>query len=182
MHGHSAAQVQERLASRSRPSPGCEHGEDKKFEDWAVDVLPSLLYPHLDLAAAQARTVSGAHIRDLIFHSDAKTPFLDDLGNCTAPARSPARSRTSTRGDPARQPALPLPRPRRHRQFGILVARKPPRASVQRKMIDLQSSKRAAIICLDDSDLNLWSLSSNRNGPQSNPSQEVRRVHPPPAQ
>lgn len=101
MHGHSAAQVQERLASRSRPSPGCEHGEDKKFEDWAVDVLPSLLYPHLDLAAAQARTVSGAHIRDLIFHSDAKTPFLDDLGNCTAPARSPARSRTSTRWRPS---------------------------------------------------------------------------------
>src|SRR5665647_189286 len=40
-------------------------------------------------------------------------------------------------------------------RFGVLVARNPPPASVQRNIIDLHSSKRAAVLCLDDSDLDL---------------------------
>jgi hypothetical protein len=40
-------------------------------------------------------------------------------------------------------------------RFGVLMARNPPPDSVQRNIIDLHSSKRAAIVCLDDSDLEL---------------------------
>ena len=38
---------------------------------------------------------------------------------------------------------------------GILLARHPPKSSVQRNIIDLHSSKRRAVLCLDDSDLDL---------------------------
>jgi hypothetical protein len=58
---------------------GRQDGADKKYEELAFDLLSSLLYPELDLAAAQSRTDSGAHIRDVIFHNDGKTPFLEDL-------------------------------------------------------------------------------------------------------
>ena len=54
-------------------------GADKKFEDLAFDVLSSALYPELDIAGQQERTITGAHIRDVIFHNDGNTPFLTDL-------------------------------------------------------------------------------------------------------
>ncbi len=54
-------------------------GADKKYEDLTFDVLSSALYPELDIAGQQERTISGAHIRDVIFHNDGKTPFLTDL-------------------------------------------------------------------------------------------------------
>ena len=52
---------------------------DKHFEDLAFDLLASLLYPELDLAGSEVRTIGGVHIRDIIFHNDGKTPFLLDL-------------------------------------------------------------------------------------------------------
>lgn len=67
-------------AARLRSLPtGRANGADKEFEDLAFDLLSSLLYPELDLAGSQERTISGAHIRDIIVHNDGKTPFLQDL-------------------------------------------------------------------------------------------------------
>ena len=115
-----------------------------------------MLYPHLDLAADQARTVSGAHIRDLIFHNDAKTPFLDDLRTLHG-----ARQVVCELKNVAALEAEHVNQLYRYLddedmgRFGILVARKPPRAAVQRNIVDLHSSRRAAILCLDDSDLDL---------------------------
>lgn len=40
-------------------------------------------------------------------------------------------------------------------RLGVLVARNPPKAHVQRNIVDLHSSKRRGVLCLDDSDLDL---------------------------
>jgi len=40
-------------------------------------------------------------------------------------------------------------------RLGVLVARNPPKTRVQRNIVDLHSSKRRAVLCLDDSDLDL---------------------------
>jgi hypothetical protein len=41
---------------------GKKDGSDKRYEQLAHELLQSLLYPELEFAAAQVRTVSGAHI------------------------------------------------------------------------------------------------------------------------
>ena len=146
-----------RKAAQLRAQPtGRDDGADKKFEDLAYDLLTSLLYPELDLAKSQVRTISGAHIRDIIFHNDGKTPFLQDLRDLYH----------------ARQVVFELKNVRALNSehvnqlyryldgenmgsYGILLARTPPPRSVQRNIIDLHSSKRAAVICLDDSDIEL---------------------------
>jgi uncharacterized protein (DUF1778 family) len=59
-------------------------------------------------------------------------------------------------------------------RYGILLARKPPRRNVQQNIIDLHSSKRAAIIFLDDSDIELMVqlLDSGRS-----PVEALRKKH-----
>jgi hypothetical protein len=73
------ATIKKKVSEIKALSTGRDDGADKKFEELAFDVLSSALYPELDLAGQQERTISGAHIRDIIFHNDAKTPFLTDL-------------------------------------------------------------------------------------------------------
>jgi len=152
----SMTTIKKKVAQIKALNTGREHGADKKFEDLAVDVLSSMLYPHLDLADDQVRTTSGAHIRDLIFHNDAKTPFLEDLR-----ALHGARQVVCELKNVAALETEHVNQLHRYLddedmgRFGVLVARNPPPASVQRNIIDLHSSKRAAVLCLDDSDLDL---------------------------
>jgi hypothetical protein len=135
---------------------GRDGGADKKFEALAYDLLSSLLYPELDLAKSQVRTISGAHIRDIIFHNDGKTPFLRDLRDLYSARQIIFELKNVSSLDSENVNQL-------YRylddedmgKYGILLARTPPPRSVQRNIIDLHSSKRNAIICLDDSDIHL---------------------------
>ncbi len=148
--------VRKKVAELQALRTGRDDGEDKKFEALAFDILSSLLYPELDLAAQQVRTVSGAHIRDVIFHNDGKTPFLTDLRDLYGARQAVFELKNVAELQPEHVNQL-------HRylddeemgRFGVLMARKPPSASVNRNIVDLHSSKRAAILCLDDSDLAL---------------------------
>lgn len=139
---------------RSLPT-GSSESADRKFEDLAADLLSSLLYPTLEFAESQVRTISGAHIRDLIFYNDGKTEFWRDL-----------RDRYD-----ATQPVFELKNVRALEtehvnqlyryldddfgRFGIFVTRNPTPRAVQRNIVDLHSSKRISIICLDDRDIEL---------------------------
>jgi len=134
---------------------GRSDGSDRRYEDLVSDILSSVLYPTLEFAESRVRTVRGVHILDLIFYNDGKTPFWVDL-----------RDRYE-----ARQPVFELKNVRSlrtehvnqlHRyldeefgRFGILVTRNPTPRAVQRNIVDLHSSKRVAVICLDDRDLEL---------------------------
>lgn len=148
--------LKKKVASLSALPTGRDDGADKKFEDLAFDLLSSLLYPELDLAAAQVRTASGAHIRDVIFHNDGKTPFLTDLRGLYG-----ARQTVFELKNVAELETEHVNQLYRYLdgedmgRFGVLVARTPPRTNVQRNIVDLHSSKRAAVLCLDDSDLDL---------------------------
>jgi hypothetical protein len=148
--------VKQKVAELKALSTGRDHGEDKKFEALAYDLLTSLLYPELDLAAQQVRTVSGAHIRDVIFHNDGKTPFLTDLRDLYG-----ARQVVFELKNVAELGTEHVNQLYRYLddqdmgRLGVLVARMPPRTPVLRNIVDLHSSKRAAVLCLDDSDLDL---------------------------
>lgn len=138
---------------------------DRRYEEIVSDVLSSLLYPELIFAESRVRTASGVHIRDLIFYNDSRLPFLRDV---------------SERYD-ARQPVFELKNvltletehvnqlfrylDEEFGRFGVLVTRNPPSKAVLKNTVDLHSSKRCIVLCIDDSDielmLNLWE--SDRN-------------------
>jgi hypothetical protein len=146
-----------RKAAQLRALPtGRVGGADKTFEDLAYDLLSSLLYPELDLAKAQVRTISGAHIRDIIFHNDGKTPFLQDLRDLYN-ARQVVfelKNVATLDSEHVNQLYRYLDGENMGR-YGILCARTPPPRNVQRNIIDLHSSKHAVVICLDESDIEL---------------------------
>jgi hypothetical protein len=146
-----------RKASQLHSLPtGRADNADKQFEALAFDLLTSLLYPELDLAGSQVRTISGAHIRDIIFHNDGKAPWLLDLRDLykarqvvielkNVPALETEQVNQLYRYLDGREMG----------SFGMLLARNPPPRNVQRNIIDLYSSKRVAVVCLDDSDVEL---------------------------
>jgi hypothetical protein len=148
--------VRKKVADLKSLSTGREDGADKKFEDLAFDILTSLFYPELDLAADQVRTISGAHIRDVLFHNDGKTPFLNDLRDLHGARQAvfELKNVAALQTEHVNQLHRYLDDEEMGR-FGVLVARHPPGVSVLRNIVDLHSSKRAAVLCLDDSDLDL---------------------------
>jgi hypothetical protein len=128
---------------------------DKQYEDLQVQLLTSLLYPHLDFAADQSRTDSGALIRDLILYNNRKIDFLED----------------TYRDYDCRQLVLELKNvaaiEREHinqlnryldtgmGRFGVLVTRQPLSRAMYRNTIDLWSGQRRCIITLTDEDIEL---------------------------
>lgn len=152
----SLATVKKKVSEIKALRTGRDDGADKKFEELAFDVLSTALYPELDLAGQQERTISGAHIRDVIFHNDGKTPFLTDLRD-----QYGARQLVFELKNVATLDAEHVNQLYRYLddedmgRLGVIVARNPPKASVQRNIVDLHSSKRCAVLCLDDSDLDL---------------------------
>ena len=148
--------VKKKVAEIKALPTGRDGGADKKFEELAFEVLSSALYPELDLAGQQERTISGAHIRDVIFHNDGKTTFLTDLRDLYGARQLVFELKNVAALDTEHVNQL-------HRylddedmgRFGVLLGRKPPKAPIQRNIVDLHSSKRRAVLCLDDSDLDL---------------------------
>jgi hypothetical protein len=139
-------------ALRNLPT-GKEENADKQYEQKAAQLLASLLYPHLDLAAEQSRTDSGVSIRDIIFYNNRSHPFLADvfdeygsrqlvfeLKNVKAIERDHINQLNRYLGDS-------------FGGFGILVTRNELPRAMLKNTIDLWSGKRRCIIALTDSDL-----------------------------
>lgn len=152
-----APETLRRKAAQLRALPtGRAEGADKRFEVLAFDLLSSLLYPELDLAGTQERTISGAHIRDIIFHNDGKTPFLQDLRDVYRARQFviELKNVATLNTEHVNQLYRYLDNENMGR-YGILLARRPPPRNVLQNIVDLHSSKRSAIVCLDDSDVQL---------------------------
>jgi hypothetical protein len=129
--------------------------EAKAYEELAADLLMSLLYPELEFAKAQSRTVSGAHIRDLVFYNDGKTPFLHDLRE-NYDARQPVvEFKNVGKLEPDHVDQLYRYLSPNFGRLGFLLSRNAPPPNVVRNIIDLHSAHRYAVICLDDADLAL---------------------------
>ncbi|WP_212732818.1 hypothetical protein [Streptomyces sp. TP-A0874] len=167
--------LKRKLADLRKLPTGRAGGADKQFEDLAFDLLSSLLYPELDLAADQVRTISGAHIRDVIFHNDRKTAFLGDLRDQYGARQVVVELKNvkSLETEHVNQLYRYLDDEEIGR-FGILLARNPPPRNVAQNIVDLHSSKRAAVLCLDDGDLELM-LQLMESGRR--PIEAIRKKH-----
>lgn len=128
---------------------------DKRYEELQVQLLSTLLYPHLDFADTQCRTDSGALIRDLIFYNNQSVDFLKQLF-VEYESRQIVVEMKNVRE------VLPEHINQLHRylggdfgRFGIILTRSNVSRRVERNLIDLWSGKRVCIICLTDEDMAL---------------------------
>lgn len=142
-----------KLAQIRKLPTGKEGGADLKYETAVGQLLPSLLYPGLDFAQAQARTDSGVSIRDLIFYNTQRTPFLKeaytDYGSrqITFELKNVAEIERTHVDQLNRYLADELGR------FGVFITRNPPKKALNRRIVDLWSGQRKAVITLTDADL-----------------------------
>ncbi|WP_205912075.1 hypothetical protein [Rhizobium leguminosarum] len=126
---------------------------DIQYEDAIGQLLPSLLYPHLDFAQEQARTDSGVSIRDLIFYNTRAQPFLDEIFNdygsrqITMEMKNVAAIEREHIDQVNRYLANELGR------FGVIVTRNPLKRAEMTRTIDLWSGQRKAVIALTDVDI-----------------------------
>jgi len=134
---------------------GKEDGADKKYEDFCATLMASLLYPHLDFAQEQSRTVSGRHIRDLIFYNNRDIDFLDDIFNDYGNRQLVIEMKNVKEISSEHINQL-----NRYLQdgignFGIFLTRNPLTRAMYSNTIDLWSSQRRCIIAITDEDLKL---------------------------
>ena len=128
---------------------------DKEYEDNMVQLLASMLYPHLDFAAEQSRTDSGSHVRDLIFYNNRTYDFLQEIYD-TYDSRQlvfELKNVAVLEGEHINQLNRYLTE--QFGRFGIIFTRKPPPKNIIQNTVNLWSAHRRCIIILDDSDLEL---------------------------
>ncbi|WP_025872706.1 hypothetical protein [Methylobacillus glycogenes] len=134
---------------------GKEDGADWKYEDLATELLSSMFYPSLDFAAAQSRTESNRHIRDLIFYNNRDIDFLQDIHQEFGNSQLVVEMKNVKEIDRDHINQL-----NRYLQggignFGVFLTRNPLKRAMYQNTIDLWSSQRKCIIALTDDDLRL---------------------------
>ena len=145
--------AQRKLSELLKLPSGTEKKAHLRYEKFVGQLLPSLLYPHLDFAAEQSRVISGTSIRDVIFYNGRNHPFLSELYNdygskqITFELKNVSSIESEHIDQLNRYMTVDLGK------FGVLVTRKEPRKARQRQIVDLWSGQRKAIIVITDEDL-----------------------------
>lgn len=144
-----------KFASILKLPTGKTNNADKEYEDNMVQIMASLLYPHLDFAKEQSRTDSGTQIRDLIFYNNRSFDFLKDIYD-TYDSRQLVIELKNVK-EIEREHINQLNRylSEHFGRFGIIFTRKKVPRNIFQNTIDLWSGQRRCIIVLDDSDLEL---------------------------
>lgn len=132
---------------------GKDGGADLKYERAVGELLPSLLYPHLDFAQVQARTDDGVSIRDLIFYNSRSHEFLKEIMNDYG-----SRQITFEMKNVAQISREHIDQLNRYLQdslgkFGVFITRNPLKKAEVTRVINLWSGQRKAIVVLSDTDI-----------------------------
>lgn len=139
----------------SKLPTGKTDNADKKYEEYVVQLLASLLYPHLDFAQGQSRTDSGTQIRDLVFYNNQSIPFFKELFDTYGSKQIvfELKNVDSLNRDNVNQLNRYLNE--NLGKFGVFVTRHKPPRNIQKHLIDIWSGQRKCIIVLDDTDLQM---------------------------
>jgi hypothetical protein len=132
---------------------GKDNNADVAYETAIGELFPSLFYPHLDFAASQSRTESGAVIRDLIFYNGQTTPFLKEVA-ADYGSRQLAFEMKNVK-EVSRDHVNQLNRYMTDSlgKFGVLVTRNPLTKARMQSTVDLWAGQRRCIVAVDDTDV-----------------------------
>ena len=144
-----------KLAEIKKLPTGNHNKADKKYENAVSQLLASMMYPHLDFAATQSRSVGGSTIRDLIFYNNRSVDFLCEILDDYRSRQLVMEMKNvpETRREHINQLNRYLTN--EFGAFGVIVTRNPFTRAMFRNTVDLWSGQRRCIISLTDEDLEL---------------------------
>lgn len=148
---------------------------DKEYENTMVQILASLLYPHLDFAKDQSRTDSGTQIRDLIFYNNRSFDFLKDIYEIYESKQIVIELKNVNEVEREHINQLNRYLTEQFGRFGIIFTRKKIPKKIFQNTIDLWSGQRRCIIILDDEDLKL--MCEVYESKQRNPIEVIKRKY-----
>jgi hypothetical protein len=132
---------------------GKTNNADRRYEDLQVQLLASLLYPHLDFAAEQSRTDSGVLIRDLIFYNNRGIDFLKDIYADYGSQQLVFELKNVAAIDRDHINQLNRYLDAGLGRFGVFVTRNPLSRAMFQNTVDLWSGQRRCLITLTDEDV-----------------------------
>jgi hypothetical protein len=144
-----------KFAELKKLPTGKTDNADRRYEDLTTQLLASLFYPHLDFAAEQSRTDSGALIRDLIFYNNRDIEFLKDIYNDYGNQQLVFELKNVAAIDREHINQLNRYLDAGLGRFGVLVTRRPLRRAMFQNTVDLWSGQRRCILVLTDEDVQL---------------------------
>jgi hypothetical protein len=144
-----------KLATILNLPTGKTDNADKEYENTLCPLLAALLYPDLDFAQEQSRTISGVLIRDLIFYNSRSIDFLKDLFNLYDCRQIVFELKNVKELNNEHVDQLNRYLKESFGKFGIIFTRKEPTKKVLKNVADLWSGQRKCIIVLTDDDLKL---------------------------
>jgi len=144
-----------RLSEIKKLPTGKTENADRKYEDNVCSLVSSLVYPQLDFAKMQSRTVSGVLIRDLIFYNNRSFDFLKDIYDEYECFQIVMELKNVKTLDRMHINQLNRYMNNQFGRFGIIITRNKPPNKVFKNTVDLWSGQRKCIIILDDSDIEL---------------------------
>jgi hypothetical protein len=136
-------------------STGKSDNADKQYEDAISQLLPSILYPHLDFADTQTRSIGGSTIRDLVFYNNRSVDFLEEILDDYHSRQLVMELKNVHSIDRENINQLNRYLTNEFGAFGVLVTRNPLPKAMFKNTIELWSGQRRAIVALVDSDLEM---------------------------
>lgn len=144
-----------KLTEIAKLPSGKDDNADRKYEDAVTALLASMFYPKLDFADTQARTDSGAQIRDLVFYNNREEDFLKDIERQFGSRQLVMELKNVKAIQREHVNQLHRYLGNEFGNFGVLITRNRLPRAIRQNTIDLWSSKRTAIIPIVDKDLKL---------------------------
>jgi hypothetical protein len=126
---------------------------DRQYEKAVGALMPTLLYPYLDFAAAQARTDNGVNIRDLSFYNTRSHDFLREIMQDYRSRQLTFEIKNVTRVNREHVDQLNRYLHQELGNFGLFLTRNPLKKAERSRTIDVWSGQRKALIPLTDEDL-----------------------------
>lgn len=144
-----------KLSSIKKLPTGKTNNADQKYEEFLCPLLSSMLYPELDFAQPQSRTVEGVLIRDLVFYNNTSHKLLKEIYEKYDSKQIVIELKNTKEISTSHINQLNRYLNDEFGNFGIIFTRNKPPKNVYKNTIDLWAGQRRCILILDDEDLDL---------------------------
>lgn len=134
---------------------GKKENADQEYENNLCPLLASMLYPELDFAQPQSRTVEGVLIRDLIFYNNVSHKLLKEIYEKYKSKQIVVELKNTNEITSTHINQLNRYLSDEFGSFGMIFTRNRPPKKVFKNTVDLWAGQRRCILILDDEDLKL---------------------------
>lgn len=144
-----------KLNSIKKLPTGKTNNADQEYEEFLCPLLASMLYPELDFAQPQSRTVEGTLIRDLVFYNNSSHKLLKEIYERYESKQIVIELKNTKEISTTHINQLNRYLNDEFGKFGIIFTRNKPPINVLKNTIDLWSGQRRCILIMHDEDLEL---------------------------